>query len=69
MRHLSHRRHGQAGSEVHTASYQWLPGALIQGVKWPGHEADPSPPFNAEVKNVWSYTSTPPIRLHGVALS
>jgi hypothetical protein len=25
---------------------------------WPGHEADHSPP-STEVKNVWSYTSTP----------
>jgi hypothetical protein len=24
---------------------------------------------SAEVKNAWSYTSTPPIRLHGVVLS
>jgi hypothetical protein len=32
-------------------------------------EADHSPPFSAEVKNAWSYTSTPPIRLHGVVLS
>jgi hypothetical protein len=23
-----------------------------------------SPPSSAEVKNAWSYTSTPPIRLH-----
>jgi hypothetical protein len=28
------------------------------GVKWLGHEADRTPSFNAEVKNVWSYTST-----------
>jgi len=25
--------------------------------------------FLAEFKNAWSYTSTPPIRLHGVVLS
>jgi len=29
-------------------------------VKWPGCEADPSPPSSAEVKRVWSYTSTLP---------
>jgi hypothetical protein len=34
---------------------QWIPGAL-------------SPPFNAEVKNAWRYTSTPPIRRHGTAV-
>jgi hypothetical protein len=29
------------------------------GVKRPGHAADHSPPSSAEVKNAWSYTSTP----------
>jgi hypothetical protein len=29
------------------------------GVKWPGSEADHSPPSSAEVKNAWIYTSTP----------
>jgi hypothetical protein len=29
---------------------QWLPGDLSLGVKWPGREADHSPPSNAEVK-------------------
>jgi hypothetical protein len=28
-------------------------------VKRPGREADHSPPFSAEVKNTWIYTSTP----------
>jgi hypothetical protein len=28
-------------------------------VKQPGREADHSPPTSAEVKNAWSYTSTP----------
>jgi hypothetical protein len=32
-------------------------------------EADISPPSSAEIKNAWSYTSTPPIRLNGVVLS
>jgi hypothetical protein len=45
---------------------QWVPGALSLGVKRPGCEADHSPPSVAEVKNAWSYTSTPPVRLHGV---
>jgi hypothetical protein len=26
----------------------------------PGPEADHSPPYSAEVKNAWSYTSIPP---------
>jgi hypothetical protein len=28
-----------------------------------------SPPSRTEVKYAWSYTSAPPIRLHGVVLS
>jgi hypothetical protein len=44
-------------------------GSFPGGVKRPGREADHSPPSSAEVKNAWSYTSTPPIRIHGVALS
>jgi hypothetical protein len=42
---------------------QWVPEALSPGVKRSGREADHSPPSSAEVKNVWSYTSTPPKRL------
>jgi hypothetical protein len=33
--------------------------ALSLGVKRPGSEADHSPSTRAEVKNAWSYTSTP----------
>jgi hypothetical protein len=44
------------------------PALGYQGVKRPGHEADHSPPSSAEVKNAWSYTSAPPIRLHGVVI-
>jgi len=29
-------------------------------VKWLGHEADHSPQFSTEVKNVYSYTAIPP---------
>jgi hypothetical protein len=38
---------------------QWVSGALSLRVKRPGREADHSPPSSAEVKNAWSYTSTP----------
>jgi hypothetical protein len=49
---------------------QWVPGALSQGIKLLGREADHSTPSSAEVKEcVWSYTSTSPIRLHGMVLS
>jgi hypothetical protein len=38
---------------------QWVPGALSLGVKRLGYEDDHSPPPSSEVKNAWSYTSTP----------
>jgi hypothetical protein len=38
---------------------QWVPGALSLGVKRTGREAYHSPPSSAEIKNAWSYTSTP----------
>jgi hypothetical protein len=37
---------------------RWILGAIFPGVTRPGREADDSPPSSAEVKNVWSYTST-----------
>jgi hypothetical protein len=36
-----------------------LPTLLSSGIKWPGREADHLPPSGAEIKNAWSYTSTP----------
>ena len=52
----------------------WGPPSLLFDGTWgsflavnrPGRGADHSPPCRAEVKNVWSYTSTPSICLHGV---
>jgi hypothetical protein len=41
-------------------------GLFSLGVKRPWREADHSPPYGVEVKNVWSHTFTPPIRLHDV---
>jgi hypothetical protein len=38
---------------------QWVLEALSLGLKRQGHETDHSPPSSAEVKNAWSYTSTP----------
>jgi hypothetical protein len=46
-----------------------IPGALSMGVKWLGHVADHSPSSSAKVKNAWSYTSTPPVHLHGMVVS
>jgi hypothetical protein len=37
---------------------QCVPGTLSLRVKWPGREADRSPPSCAKIKNEWSYTST-----------
>jgi hypothetical protein len=39
---------------------EWIPGILPPAVKRPGLEADNSPPSSVEIKNTWSYTSTPP---------
>jgi hypothetical protein len=48
---------------------QWEPGSPSLGVKQLGCEADHSIPSSYEVKNTWSYTSTPPIRPYGMVLS
>jgi hypothetical protein len=42
------------------ASYPMRDGGFITGVKRPGREADCSPPFRVEVKNIGTYTSSPP---------
>jgi hypothetical protein len=39
---------------------QWVSWVLPGGVKLPSCEADHPPPPSAEVKNAWSYSSTPP---------
>lgn len=39
---------------------------FFPGVKWQGHEDDCSAPSSAQLKNEWSYTSAPPVSLHGV---
>jgi hypothetical protein len=38
---------------------QWISKVLPPGIKRPRPEADNSPPSSVEVKNTWSYTSTP----------
>jgi hypothetical protein len=55
----------QTGSGAHPVSYPMGTRGYFPG----GHEADHSPLSSAEVKNVLSYTSPSPIRLHGVVLS
>jgi hypothetical protein len=63
-----HRR-VQTGSGAHPASYSVGTTSYFPGVKRPGRKAENSLPSSAEVKNVWSYVFTLPIRLHGVVLS
>jgi len=48
---------------------QWVPGILSLGVEMLGPEADHPHLPSSELKNAWSYTSTPLIRLRGVVLS
>jgi hypothetical protein len=66
---LSLHHRFQNGSGAHPASYPMSTRGSSLGVKRLGREHDHSPPSSAEVKNAWSYTSTLPIRLHGVVLS
>jgi hypothetical protein len=49
----------QNGSGAHPASYPTGTRGSFPWLKRPGREADHSPPSSAEVKNAWSYTSTP----------
>jgi hypothetical protein len=48
---------------------QRIPRVPSPGEKRLGREADHSHPSSVGVKNAWSYTSTPAIRLHGMVLS
>jgi hypothetical protein len=52
-------------SSLVSNGYQYL----SPGVKQIGHEADQSPPPIAEARNAWSYTSNPPVGLHGLVLN
>jgi hypothetical protein len=49
----------QNGSGTHQASNPMGTSGSFPGVKAAGREADHSPQSSAEVKNAWSYTSTP----------
>jgi len=41
------------------SAIQWIPWAVSLGAKRQRRDADHPPPSSAEVKNEWSYTSTP----------
>jgi hypothetical protein len=62
---LHHPVYTSSGAE--TASCPMGTRAHTLGVKQTKHETNHSPPSKAEVKNEWSYTSTPPIH-HGMML-
>jgi hypothetical protein len=49
----------QTGSGAHPASYPVGTRGSFHGVKRLGRESNHLPPSSAEVKNVWSYISTP----------
>jgi len=55
---LPHRVQTSYGA--HSTSYPVVTGGSFPGIMWPGREADHFRPSNAEVKNAWSYTFTPP---------
>jgi hypothetical protein len=58
-----------AESETDTPSYPMRTQHNYPRVRQPEREADYSPPPSNEVKNAWSYNSSPPIGLHGVVLN
>jgi hypothetical protein len=51
-------------SEAHPITHSMGTGVLPRGIKRPGREVDHLPSSSTEVKNEWSYASTPPLRLH-----
>jgi hypothetical protein len=59
----------QTGSGAHPPSNAIDTGALSLGVKQPVHEADTHFHLVLRSKDMWSYTSTLPICLHGVVVS
>jgi hypothetical protein len=53
------RHRVRTGSGAHPASYPMVTGGYLTGFKRPGRETDNSRTSSAEVKNAWSYASTP----------
>jgi len=51
--------HVQTSSGAHPVSYAMGASCSFPRVKWPGCENDHAPPYSTEVKNEWSFTSTP----------
>jgi hypothetical protein len=66
---FSLHHHVETGSGDHPVSYPMGTRGSFLRIMLLGHEANHSPPSSDKVKNVWSYTSTPPTLLHGVVFS
>jgi hypothetical protein len=58
--------HVQTSSGAPASFIEHVLGALTPGLKQLRHETDHSPPCSAEIKNAYSYTSTPPVCLYGM---
>jgi len=56
---FSLHHHVHNSTRAYPASYAMDNRGSFPGVNQPGHKADYLPPSIAEVKNAWSYTSTP----------
>jgi hypothetical protein len=56
----------QMGSNFYPVSYSVSIGALSPEVKQSGHEDDHSLHSASIISNAWSYSSAPPISLHGM---
>jgi len=66
---LSLRHRVQTGSAAQPASYPMSTRSPFLEVKRPEREAYHSPTSSVQVKNSRSYTSTSPLRPHGVLFS
>jgi len=62
------RSASKKNSGAHPVSFLMGTRAVIPTVKLQDRGTDHSTPSSAEVKNAWSYNSTPPIRFCGVML-
>jgi hypothetical protein len=68
-RDFSFLRNVQTCNGAHPASYSMNIRVLSRGVTLLGLDVGLSPPFVAEFKNEWRYTSVPPIYLYDVGLT
>jgi hypothetical protein len=59
----------QSGSGAHPASIQWVLGALSLGESGWGVRLTTHHLLMPRSRNVWRYTSTPPLHLHYVVLA